>query len=120
MAKKPLCVAILWHMHQPDYGNRQTGEVYLPWTRFHAAKDYYDMGALIEETHGLRVTINVVPSLVDQLAAYAAGTARDTYAALTLKNAADLGEQDKSFLLRSFFQLPHQQMVLPYPRYAEL
>ena len=120
MAKKPLCVAILWHMHQPDYGNRQTGEVYLPWTRFHAAKDYYDMGALIEETLGLRVTINIVPSLIDQLEAYAAGTVRDTYSALTLKNAADLSEHDRSFLLRSFFQLPHQQMVLPFPRYAEL
>jgi alpha-amylase/alpha-mannosidase (GH57 family) len=120
MAKKPLCVAILWHMHQPDYGNRQTGDVYLPWTRFHAAKDYYDMGVLIEETPGLRVTINVVPSLLDQLAAYAAGSVHDTYAALTLKNASDLGEHDKSFLLRGFFQLPHHQMLLPYPRYAEL
>src|SRR5512136_2325102 len=109
MAKKPLCVAILWHMHQPDYGNRLTGEVYLPWTRFHAAKDYYDMGALIEEAPGLHVTINVVPSLMDQLADYASGTARDTYAELSLKNASDLDEHDRSFLLRSFFQLPHQQ-----------
>ncbi|NWG14247.1 MAG: glycoside hydrolase [Acidobacteria bacterium] len=120
MSKEPLCVALLWHMHQPDYGNRQTGEIYLPWTRFHAAKDYYDMGALIEDVPGLRLTLNVVPSLMDQLTTYGSGNARDTYAALTLKNAGDLDAHDKEFLLRSFFQLPHRQMVEPYPRYREL
>ncbi|PYV00610.1 MAG: hypothetical protein DMG10_20465, partial [Acidobacteria bacterium] len=38
MSKRPLCVAILWHMHQPDYRNVQTGEISLPWTRFHGVK----------------------------------------------------------------------------------
>jgi alpha-amylase/alpha-mannosidase (GH57 family) len=120
MGKKPLCVAFLWHMHQPDYSNEETGEIYLPWTRFHAVKDYYDMGALVEQVPGLHLTINVVPSLIDQLNAYARGTARETYAALTLREAAELDEREKSFLLRSFFQLPWKQMILPYPRYKEL
>ena len=120
MARKPLCIAILWHMHQPDYGNEESGEIYLPWTRFHAVKDYYDMGALIEEVPGLRLTINVVPSLIDQLEAYAGGTARETYAALTLRDAGALDEREKTFLLAGFFQLPWKQMILPYPRYKEL
>jgi alpha-amylase/alpha-mannosidase (GH57 family) len=120
MGKNPLCIAILWHMHQPDYGNEQTGEIYLPWTRFHAIKDYYDMGSLVAEVPGLHVTINVVPSLMDQLDAYARGTARETYAALSLRNAAELDEREKLFLLRSFFQLPWKQMIFPYPRYKEL
>ena len=120
MAKKPLCVAILWHMHQPDYGNEETGEIYLPWTRFHAVKDYYDMAALAAQAPGLHITINIVPSLIDQLQSYARGTARETYAALTLRNAGDLDEREKLFLLRSFFQLPWKQMILPYPRYKEL
>ncbi len=120
MAKKPLGVAILWHMHQPDYGNEETGEIYLPWTRFHAVKDYYDMGALAGQVPGLHLTINLVPSLIDQLQAYARGTARETYAALTLRNASDLDEREKLFLLRCFFQLPWKQMILPYPRYKEL
>ena len=119
MAKKPLCVAILWHMHQPDYGNVQTGEIYLPWTRFHAIKDYYDMGALVAET-GLHVTFNVVPVLMDQLRAYGGGTVRETYIALTLRDAAELEARERSFLLRSFFQLQWKQMVQPYPRYKEL
>jgi alpha-amylase/alpha-mannosidase (GH57 family) len=120
MAKKPLCIALLWHMHQPDYADAQTGEICLPWTRLHAAKDYYDMGALVAEVPGLHLTINVVPSLMDQLAAYGNRTARETYAALAAKNAAELNEREKDFLLRAFFQLPWKQMVLPYSRYKDL
>ncbi len=120
MGKRPLCIAILWHMHQPDYGNVETGEIYLPWTRFHAVKDYYDMAALVAETPGLALTINVVPSLIDQLEAYAEGTARETYASLSQRNAGDLDQREKIFLLNSFFQLPWKQMILPYPRYKEL
>jgi alpha-amylase/alpha-mannosidase (GH57 family) len=120
MTKEPLCVAFLWHMHQPDYGNVQTGEIYLPWTRFHAIKDYYDMAALVDQTPGMRMTINVVPSLLDQLETYGEGKAHETYAALTLKTAADLDEREMEFLLRAFFQLSWKQMVFPYPRYKEL
>ncbi len=120
MLKQPLCIAFLWHMHQPDYANEETGAIYLPWTRFHAIKDYYDMGSLVEQVPGLHVTINVVPSLADQLLAYAGGTAHETYEALTLHPAAELDDREKLFLLRSFFQLPWKQMILPYPRYKEL
>ncbi len=69
---------------------------------------------------GLRLTINVVPSLIDQLVAYGNGTARETYAALTVKNAAELDRYEQEFLLRSFFQLTWKEMVFPYPRYREL
>jgi alpha-amylase/alpha-mannosidase (GH57 family) len=120
MPKKPLCVAILWHMHQPDYGDVQTGEIYLPWTRLHAVKDYHDMGALVEECPGLHLTINMVPALLDQLVAYGSGTARETYVALTVKEASRLDEGERQFLLRMFFQLPYKQMLFPYPRYREL
>jgi len=120
MPKQPLCIAFLWHMHQPDYANEETGATYLPWARFHAVKDYFDMAALVEQVPGLHVTINVVPSLVDQLLAYAGGTANETYQALTLRPAEDLDEREKLFLLRAFFQLPWRQMILPYPRYKEL
>jgi alpha-amylase/alpha-mannosidase (GH57 family) len=120
MNKNPLCVAILWHMHQPDYGNVQTGEIYLPWTRFHAVKDYYDMAALVEEIPEVHVTINVVPSLVDQLVAYGQGMAKETYATLSIKNPAEFDKYEKAFILRSFFQVPPAHMVVPYPRYSEL
>jgi alpha-amylase/alpha-mannosidase (GH57 family) len=120
MTKRPLCIAFLWHMHQPDYRNSQTGELCLPWTRFHAVKDYYDMGALVAGVPGTHLTINLVPSLTDQLVSYARGTAREVHATLSLRNAAALDEQEKAFLLRSFFQLSWKYMVYPYARYREL
>ncbi len=120
MARKPLCVAFLWHMHQPDYSDMQTGELYLPWTRLHAVKDYHDMGALIAQVPGLHLTLNIVPSLIDQLVSYGQGAVREAHAALTLKNAADLDERDRAFILRNFFQLTWRTMGQPYPRYREL
>jgi alpha-amylase/alpha-mannosidase (GH57 family) len=120
MSKRPLCVAFLWHMHQPDYRKTQTGETYLPWTRFHAIKDYYDMGALAERGGNVHLTINVVPSLIDQLEAYASGTADEVQSILTLRDASALSSEDKAFLLRTFFQLSPGHMLFPYPRYKEL
>jgi alpha-amylase/alpha-mannosidase (GH57 family) len=58
--------------------------------------------------------------MMDQLDAYAQGKARETYAALALRRAADLDEREKLFLLRSYFQLAWKQMIFPYPRYKEL
>jgi alpha-amylase/alpha-mannosidase (GH57 family) len=120
MVKKPLCVGFLWHMHQPDYRATQGGEVYLPWTRFHAVKDYYDMAAHVERAGGVNVTINLVPSLLDQLEAYSSGTTNEVQTTLTLRDAAMLDQREKAFLLRTFFQLSPLHMLHPYPRYAEL
>ncbi len=120
MAKKPLCVAILWHMHQPDYQDPRTGEIILPWTRFHAIKDYYDMAATAAEIPQMSLTINMVPTLLDQLGHYAGGRATETCMSLSLREPNQLDERERAFLLKTFFQLPWKQMILPYPRYREL
>src|SRR5436190_23367887 len=72
-------VAILWHMHQPFYEDLITHEHSLPWVRLHALKDYYGMAALVGEFPGLRVTFNLVPSLLVQLEAFARDGARDHF-----------------------------------------
>jgi alpha-amylase/alpha-mannosidase (GH57 family) len=120
MLKKPLCVAFLWHMHQPEYRKIQTGETCLPWTRFHAIKDYFDMAALAERAGNVHLTINLVPSLIDQLEAYRTDTAKEVQALLTLRDPSILSQHEKMFLLRTFFQLSPAHMLLPYPRYKEL
>ena len=33
-------LVVLWHMHQPQYRDPETGRYVLPWTRLHALKDY--------------------------------------------------------------------------------
>ena len=70
-------VAILWHMHQPYYEDLATGEHILPWVRMHALKDYYGMVALLREFPKVKLTFNLVPSLLVQLEAFAEGRARD-------------------------------------------
>jgi alpha-amylase/alpha-mannosidase (GH57 family) len=113
-------VAILWHMHQPFYEDLATHEHILPWVRLHALKDYYGMVALLNEFPEVKVTFNLVPSLLVQLEAFAAGLARDRYLELSLKPAPELDHADVAFILDNFFHAQRQRMIDIYPRYAEL
>jgi alpha-amylase/alpha-mannosidase (GH57 family) len=113
-------VALLWHMHQPYYEDLVTREHFLPWVRLHALKDYYGMAALMREFPGVRVTFNLVPSMLVQLEAFAADRARDPYLELGLKPAADLGDADVAFMLKNFFHAQRHRMIYVYPRYREL
>src|SRR5262252_7323942 len=83
-------VALLWHMHQPFYEDLVTHEHILPWVRLHALKDYYGMVALLREFPDVKMTFNLVPSMLVQLEAFAGGRARDPYLDLGLKPAAEL------------------------------
>src|SRR4029079_5634752 len=96
-------VAFCWHMHQPYYEDLVTREHILPWVRLHALKDYYRMVALLREFPGVRMTFNLVPSLLVQLEAFAEDRARDRFLELSLKPAAELVDRDIEFILENFF-----------------
>ncbi|MEP7307631.1 MAG: glycoside hydrolase [Acidobacteriota bacterium] len=113
-------VAILWHMHQPFYEDLVTHEHILPWVRLHALKDYYGMVALLREFPDVRITFNLVPSLLVQLEAFATDQAHDRFLALSLKPADDLTDADVVFMLENFFHAQRQRMIEAYPRYAQL
>jgi alpha-amylase/alpha-mannosidase (GH57 family) len=113
-------VAILWHMHQPYYEDLVTREHILPWVRLHALKDYYGMVAILREFPDVRMTFNLVPSLLVQLEAFAGDRARDRSLELSLKPAAELNEHDIEFMIEHFFHAQRQRMIDIYPRYAEL
>jgi alpha-amylase/alpha-mannosidase (GH57 family) len=113
-------VAILWHMHQPFYEDLVTQEHILPWVRLHALKDYYGMVALMREFPSVRVTFNLVPSMLVQLEAFAANRARDRFLDVSLKPAVELSEADAAFIVQNFFYAQRQRMIDVYPRYAEL
>jgi len=113
-------VALLWHMHQPFYQDLATGEHILPWVRMHALKDYWGMVAMLRDFPAVRMTFNLVPSLLVQLEAFAGDRALDATLALGLKPAGDLDERDAAFVLANFFHAQRQRMIDPYPRYAEL
>src|SRR3979411_2821002 len=113
-------IPFVGHMHQPYYEDLVTHEHILPWVRLHALKDYWGMVALLREFPGVRMTFNLVPSLLVQLEAFAEGRARDRFLELSLKPAADLDERDVDFVLENFFHAQRQHMIDTYPRYGEL
>jgi alpha-amylase/alpha-mannosidase (GH57 family) len=110
----------MWHMHQPYYGDAATGEQLLPWVRLHGLKDYFGMVELLREFPNVRVTFNLVPSLLLQLDALATGRGRDRYFDLAMKPAAELTADDRAFLVANFFHAHRPRMIDPYPRYAQL
>jgi alpha-amylase/alpha-mannosidase (GH57 family) len=113
-------VAILWHMHQPFYEDLVTREHILPWVRLHGLKDYYGMVALLRDFPDVRVTFNLVPSLLVQLEAFAENRAVDRHLDVGLKAANELTDADVAFILENFFHAHRQHQIERYPRYAEL
>src|SRR6185295_1107208 len=97
-----------------------TGEHLLPWVRLHALKDYYGMVAILREFPRVKMTFNLVPSLLVQLEAFAGNRAHDRVLELSLKPADGLDDQDIDFILENFFHAQRQRMIDVNPRYAEL
>jgi len=113
-------VAILWHMHQPYYEDLATGEHVLPWVRMHGLKDYFGMVALMRDFPNVKLTFNLVPSLLVQLESFAEDRARDWHLELGLKPANELSDTERGMALSEFFHAPRGRMIDNYPRYAEL
>jgi len=118
--KRPLSVILLWHMHQPQYKDPANSEYILPWTYLHAVKDYYDMAAIVDEVDGARAVFNFVPSLLEQLEDYAAGTAVDPFLIHAKMDPAEMGEKERLFVITNFFAANRQRLIEPNRRYAEL
>lgn len=110
-------IALLLHMHQPDYIDPETGEPVMPWVRLHATRGYLDVPVLAAE-RGARWTLNVVPSLLDQLEGYVAG-GTDEWERLSRQEAETLSEAAIAFLRERFFH-GHPNMRRTSPRYREL
>ena len=61
----------MWHMHQPDYRDCNTGIYQQPWTYLHAIKDYVDMVMHLEANPKAHVIVNFTPILLEQIDDYA-------------------------------------------------
>jgi alpha-amylase/alpha-mannosidase (GH57 family) len=104
-------VALLWHLHQPDYRDPVDGEPTMPWARLHALRGYRDL--LVEAIRRpLPATINVVPSLLDQLEHYASGGV-DEHLRLTAAPADGLDEASVR-AIREGFLAGHPRMRQPF------
>jgi len=119
LTAKPIKLAILWHMHQPNYQEPDSNRMVLPWVRIHAVKDYLDMALMAAERDNIKVTFNLVPALLDQIELYRHG-ATDRHLELSRLRADELNDAQRMEILTSFFSANPTNMIAPYSRYKEL
>ncbi len=113
-------LAFVWHQHQPYYPDDLAGETLLPWVRMHGVKDYWGMAVHLDEFPEVHSTINLVPSLIEQLRAYTEQGAEDKHLRVSRTPAEDLTHEDALYLIDNGFMANMDQMIRPYPRYLEL
>jgi alpha-amylase/alpha-mannosidase (GH57 family) len=113
---------LVWHFHQPDYTDAETGAATMPWTRLHALKDYADMAEHLRRHPGVRATINVVPSLLDQLRDLAEGDPdrADPFLAVARKAASGLAPEERRFVVSHFFSFNRGTLARDLRRVQEL
>ncbi len=114
-----MSVAILWHMHQPDYRDEQ-GVFFMPWVFLHAIKDYYDM-PYIAIQYNVKLTFNLTPILLEQLQCYIQkGPLNDRFLSLLLKHPSRLEQTERDFVQKICKTVQFETMVKPLPYFAKL
>ncbi|HKF24877.1 MAG TPA: glycoside hydrolase family 57 protein [Candidatus Acidoferrum sp.] len=113
-------LVLLWHMHQPQYRDPESGRYVLPWTRLHALKDYWGMVKILEDFPGFHATFNMVPSLCLQLEEYASGKFNEPWFELAFRDAEQLIAEEKTEILQRAFQVNHERLLTRWPRFLEL
>ncbi|MBU0490672.1 MAG: glycoside hydrolase [Chloroflexi bacterium] len=116
----PLYVAFVWHQHQPYYLDPVSGEYSLPWVRLHATKDYLHMLEVLQAYPTIHQTINLVPSLIEQLDDYATGRRQDQCQRISRTPVEQLTPRDRAFVLSFFFSINWHRVLCQYPRYQQL
>jgi len=117
MAKK-LYLTFLWHMHQPYYKDNLENKTLMPWVFLHAIKDYYDMPWLVSKFN-IKVTFNLVPSLISGLESYAKNLDNDILLEVLKKdNIPEI--LDEKLLNRYLFLSNEKNMIKPLKRYHQL
>lgn len=92
----------------------------MPWAWLHATKDYLEMAQHFERHPAMRGTINLVPSLLQQLEEYLSGEVFDPTVELMSKPAESLTAPEKELMLDSFFHAHPERMIERSVRYREL
>ena len=110
----------MWHMHQPDYRNRE-GVMQMPWVFLHAIKDYYDMPWIAAKYEKIQVTFNITSPLLEQLKLYTTRPQQsDLFLSLWLKDPAQLKEQEKNWLVKLCKSAQLETMAESLPHYKVL
>jgi galactose-1-phosphate uridylyltransferase (family 1) len=111
-------VSFLWHLHQPAYRTAD-GVSHAPWAAVHAGGAYTTLARAIETTSATGQVVNIVPTLLEQLQAYADGSVTDPVLEAILTPVADLSEDQRQTLVAWAFHVGSRQLAR-YPRLEEL
>ncbi len=113
-------LVFLFHMHQPYYIDIAENKAIMPWVRLHGIKGYYDIPYLISKLENTKITVNLVPSLIEQLMLYCEKKVSDLYLDLTVKPVAQMSNEEKLFLLDNFFSVNRQNFIEKNPNFKRL
>jgi alpha-amylase/alpha-mannosidase (GH57 family) len=116
--KHPLYVALVWHMHQPDYRDPVTGVSSMPWVRLHAAKDYLHMAEVVSRHPGIHILFNFTPTLLEQLEEYACGSGVDRV--MLLSRQETWTEEERAYILNVGFSAHWENIIRRHPLYWAL
>ncbi len=106
-------------MHQPDYRDPHSSVAAAPWVRLRATKDYLDMLVLATEHENVKVTFNLVPTLIEQFQFYQNGGS-DHQLELNLLNPAETNQSQKHQILGNAFKCHPETMIKPHSRYYKI
>ncbi|GAB5465825.1 MAG: glycoside hydrolase family 57 protein [Candidatus Kapaibacteriales bacterium] len=117
-----LKIAFLWHFHQPYYVSpfSDKGEMALPWVRLHGVKDYRDLPLAFLRHPTVKHTINLTPSLFEQIKGMIDGDLTDTAMRLSSVAPEELSDSDKRYLIDNFFTINHENLLMPHAGYRRL
>ncbi len=111
-------ISFLWHLHQPAY--RTADRVsHAPWAALHAGGAYTTLARAIDVTGATGQVVNIVPTLLEQLLAYAEGTVHDPVLDAVTTPSSDLSTEQRRTLVSWGFHVNPRQLAR-YPRLAEL
>ncbi|GAW84813.1 conserved hypothetical protein [Bathymodiolus platifrons methanotrophic gill symbiont] len=126
---KKIKLVLCWHMHQPEYRDRQTGEFQLPWTYLHVIKDYVDMVAHLENEPDAKAVVNFAPILLEQIEDYAKQLncylhdgveIKDTLLSALVMPAYPLDVEERLELINNCLRANRERQIDRYPAFSHL
>ncbi|MCK5870139.1 glycoside hydrolase [Methylococcaceae bacterium CS1] len=126
---KKIKLVLCWHMHQPEYRDRQTGEFQLPWTYLHVIKDYVDMVAHLENEPDAKAVVNFAPILLEQIEDYAKQLncylhdgveIKDTLLSALVMPAYPLDAEERLELINNCLRANRERQIDRYPAFSHL
>lgn len=121
LSEPVLNLVLIWHQHQPSYKDPETDIYEQPWVFMHGVNSYPYMADILNDYPDVNVTINLTPSMLQQLNDYIDGVAYDRRieTALMDPSSPEFSYENESLILSYFFDI-NEQFRQNYSRYWEL